>query len=148
MSNKKFSFSEKKVNQRIKEIRGKCSSTEFSKKLGFSISYLSEIETGKRKPSLEMLYKISQNEKINLHWLLTGEGMTFVGESDSLSDIDSNLQTCETCGQPYNLESLMKEKEKQLEEKERIIASKAQLNVRLEQENVELRAKIEKLDIG
>lgn len=42
--------------------------------LGFSSSYLSEVESGKTKPSLELLVNISQITNYSLHWLLTGEG--------------------------------------------------------------------------
>ena len=72
MSSKKIVISE--IGNRIKQIRGKDTQKEFAKILGFSSSYLSEVESGKTKPSLELLVRISQIANCSLHWLLTGEG--------------------------------------------------------------------------
>lgn len=67
---------EKNIHGRIREVRLsiKLSLTAFAKMLGFSVSYLSEVENKKTKPSLSLLYKISSLPKIDGHWLLTGEG--------------------------------------------------------------------------
>lgn len=55
-------------------VRGSERQREFAKRLGFSTSYLSEVESGKTRPSLELLVAISQKTNKSIHWLLTGEG--------------------------------------------------------------------------
>ena len=82
MSSKKIVKSE--TGSRIKHVRGKDAQKEFAKILGFSPSYLSEVESGKTKPSLELLIKISQYTKYSLHWLLTGEGPMFLEPSEGM----------------------------------------------------------------
>ena len=52
--------------------------------LGFSSSYLSEVESGKTKPSLELLLNISQITNYSLHWLVTGEGPMFLEPSGGM----------------------------------------------------------------
>ncbi len=82
LSSKKIVKSE--IGSRIKRTRGKNTQKEFSKNLDFSTSYLSEVESGKTKPSLEMLLKISQITNYSLHWLLTGQGPLFIGATESM----------------------------------------------------------------
>lgn len=65
------------IHQRITKVR-KCkglSQKEFSVIIGISQSYLSEVENGKSKPSLELLSGIvNRFNDINADWLLTGRG--------------------------------------------------------------------------
>jgi phage repressor protein C with HTH and peptisase S24 domain len=82
LSSKKIAKSE--IGDRIKHARGNDTQKEFAKNLGFSSSYLSEVETGKTKPSLQLLLNISQFTKYSLHWLLTGEGAMFIEHSESM----------------------------------------------------------------
>jgi phage repressor protein C with HTH and peptisase S24 domain len=72
LSSKKIVKSE--TGSRIRQVRGQGSQKEFAKILGFSSSYLSEVESGKTKPSLELLMNISYITNYSLHWLVTGEG--------------------------------------------------------------------------
>ena len=76
MSRKKLTKYDIKIHDRIKETRiyYHYTLTAFAKSLGFSQSYISEVENQKTKPSLVLLYQISENTTINLHWLFTGEG--------------------------------------------------------------------------
>jgi phage repressor protein C with HTH and peptisase S24 domain len=76
LSSKKIVKSE--IGNRIRRTRGKDTQKEFAKKLVFSSSYLSEVESGKTKPSLELLLKISSITNYSLHWLLTGQGPLFI----------------------------------------------------------------------
>lgn len=63
------------------------------------------------------------------------------------SDTTANTpQTCENCGQPYNLASLIEEKEKQLQEKERVIVSNEKMIELLRQENSKLKQKLGELE--
>jgi phage repressor protein C with HTH and peptisase S24 domain len=80
LSSKKVVKSE--IGVRIKHARGKDTQREFAKILGFSASYLSETESGKTKPSLELLVRISLITNYSLHWLLTGEGPMLLEPSE------------------------------------------------------------------
>ena len=65
------------IHQRITRIRKHkgMSQKEFSAIIGVSQSYLSEVESGKSKPSLELLSGIvNRFNDINADWLLTGRG--------------------------------------------------------------------------
>jgi transcriptional regulator with XRE-family HTH domain len=63
------------LNKRIKGIRERAGLTQkdFSAKIGISRSFLSEIEGGKVKPSIETLIGIVLNFQIDTHWLLAGD---------------------------------------------------------------------------
>lgn len=63
------------INNRIKRIREQEGLTQkdFSSKIGISRSFLSEIEGGKVKPSVDALIGIVLNFQIDTHWLLAGE---------------------------------------------------------------------------
>ncbi|BAP56339.1 bacteriophage CI repressor [Thioploca ingrica] len=65
------------IHQRITRVRKHkgMSQKEFSAMIGVSQSYLSEVENGKSKPSLELLSGIvNRFSDINADWLLTGRG--------------------------------------------------------------------------
>ena len=63
-----------KIGERLKIVRGKLTQKDFSKIL--KVSYWSYIrqENGERLPSLELLFKIEKRYRINIDWILTGEG--------------------------------------------------------------------------
>ncbi len=68
------------INQRIALVRkdNKLTQKEFSLALGVSRSYISEVEHGKCKPSIEMLIGINNHfDDINPDWLLTGKGTMY-----------------------------------------------------------------------
>ena len=79
------------IGGRIKKARGRNNQGEFAKKLCFSGSYLSEVESGKTKPSLELLVGISYLTKYSLHWLITGEGPMLIEPSESMVKEDTVL---------------------------------------------------------
>ncbi|HEY5600104.1 MAG TPA: LexA family transcriptional regulator [Candidatus Manganitrophaceae bacterium] len=62
------------INKRIKQARERAGLTqkEFSARIGISRSFLSEIEAGKVKPSIEALIGLLRNFDIDAHWLLMG----------------------------------------------------------------------------
>jgi phage repressor protein C with HTH and peptisase S24 domain len=72
------------IGNRIRHTRGRETQKEFAKTLGFSASYISEIESGKTKPSLDLLLKISNITNYSLHWLITGQGPVLIEPSESL----------------------------------------------------------------
>lgn len=63
------------IGNRIKKLRESVNPSQksFAEILGWSNTYLSDIERGRTKPSLEFLISISENTKCDLNWLLTGE---------------------------------------------------------------------------
>src|SRR5581483_1251463 len=63
------------INKRIKRVREQEGLTQkdFSSRIGISRSFLSEIEGGKVKPSIEALVGIVLNFQIDTHWLLAGD---------------------------------------------------------------------------
>ncbi len=67
------------VTQRIKKVRKKLSLTqkEFAVALSIPHTSISRYELGSVKPSFDILSKIGQQYKINLNWLLTGDGTMF-----------------------------------------------------------------------
>jgi len=69
----------KKIAQNIKTLRHslKLSQKEFAIKLGCKWYQIKDMETGKTKPSLELISKISENFSINYDWLLVGSGEMF-----------------------------------------------------------------------
>lgn len=64
------------INKRINLAREYLGLTQEKLRisLGLSQSYISEIETGKKKPSDTVLIALAYRWEINFHWLLTGEG--------------------------------------------------------------------------
>ena len=64
------------VGRRIRELRLSINTRQkrFSEILGCSNSYLSDIESGRTKPSLELLISISENTNCSLEWLIIGKG--------------------------------------------------------------------------
>lgn len=64
------------MKDRIKEVRKKfhLSQTEFAKKLGFSMSYIAQIEIGAKIPSDRTLQDIAREYNISYEWLKTGDG--------------------------------------------------------------------------
>lgn len=65
------------INERIKAVRSynKMNQKDFSSAIGVSQSYLSEAETGKSKPSIDIFVGIANRyNDIDCRWLLTGEG--------------------------------------------------------------------------
>ncbi|NIP39646.1 MAG: helix-turn-helix transcriptional regulator [Candidatus Dadabacteria bacterium] len=76
------------TGQRIKTIRAKHSLTqhEFSKRIGISPNYLSELETGKAKPSKPVLLALEHKFGVSYDWLVKGKGPESV-------QIDNKLNT-------------------------------------------------------
>lgn len=60
------------VGKRIRGLRGKVRQIDWVKKLGCSQGYLSQVERGVTKPSLEFLVTISRITGVDIDWILTG----------------------------------------------------------------------------
>ena len=65
---------------RLRKIRQhlRLKQKEFAKGLSMSSPALSEIENGKYKPGHEFLYNIAKTYKVNLYYLIFGEGEMFL----------------------------------------------------------------------
>lgn len=66
----------KTIGQRFKEMRLSKGYTqeEFGKLLGYSQSFIAEIERGNLKPSRNILIALKSNLDININWLLANDG--------------------------------------------------------------------------
>lgn len=64
------------MKERIKEIRKfyKLTQTDFANKLGLSQNFITQLETGSKKPSDRTISDICRIYSINEKWLRSGEG--------------------------------------------------------------------------
>lgn len=69
-----------KIGNRIKNIRTSLNlkQKEFSKKLNIAASSLSEIETGRYSPGLDVIITLAKEFDVDLYYLLMGEGEMFI----------------------------------------------------------------------
>jgi len=76
---------ENTLGDRIKRLRKQQRMTQvnFAQSLGISQANLSEIESGKSKPSIEVLIAMVILYKVDLHWLLFSENLLFKKEMDA-----------------------------------------------------------------
>jgi len=63
---------------RIKFTHGSLSKVEFARALGISRNTLLQWETNKAFPNFEKLQKIHEKFKVNINWLLSGEGNPYL----------------------------------------------------------------------
>lgn len=85
------------INKRIKQVRERIGLTqkEFAAQIGVSRSFLSEIEAGKVKPSVETLIGIVTRFQIDPYWLLIGadgEGPVDLVAAESASGYASSAE--------------------------------------------------------
>jgi len=75
----------KEIGFRLQAVRKKLNllQKDFAKTLDISNASLSEMEAGNAKPRFELIYNITKKFKININYLLHGEGEIFM--SDELS---------------------------------------------------------------
>ena len=74
----------KTFGSRVREIRTRLGLTQgdFGRGLGISIQHLSDIESDKKKPCHDFFYHMAKEYRINLNYLLLGEGAMFVGDKE------------------------------------------------------------------
>ncbi len=67
------------VGLRLKQIRKSLKLTigELSKATGLSVSGISEMESGNKKPSSVYMFGLAKEFKVNVNWILTGMGTMF-----------------------------------------------------------------------
>jgi len=78
------------IGARLLQLRGnlKLTQTDLAKRLKMNPSAISQMESGKIKPSLETLVLLDKYYGVNLHWLVTGKGTMYSvsGEPQSASE--------------------------------------------------------------
>lgn len=79
MKNKNTKIDLVGLGKRVKAIRKELGllQRDFVKIVNITMSTLSDIETGKKRPGSEMLFILSDEYRVNLHYLLHGEGEMF-----------------------------------------------------------------------
>lgn len=67
------------TGERIKQLRKslKLSQVELAEKLSINASAISQMESGKIRPSLDTMIQLNKLVGVNLHWLITGSGNMF-----------------------------------------------------------------------
>jgi transcriptional regulator with XRE-family HTH domain len=90
MSRKILNITEKKLGDRLKQVRLAKDLTQqaFAESLDTSASYISDIEAGKTAPGSKFLTTFLRKFNINLNWLLTGEGEMFLDESKKVVPVE------------------------------------------------------------
>jgi DNA-binding XRE family transcriptional regulator len=75
----------KEIGFRLQLVRKKLNllQKDFAKTLDISNASLSEMEAGNAKPRFELIYNITKKFKVNINYLLHGEGEVFM--SDEIS---------------------------------------------------------------
>lgn len=83
MKKKKTTIDLEGIGKRVKAIRRELGllQKDFVKVVNINMSTLSDIETGKKRPGSEMLFILSDEYRVNLHYLLHGEGEMFRQET-------------------------------------------------------------------
>lgn len=77
----------KRLKQLLEALRIK--QNQFAQSVGVSPSHVSDVLTGRRNGfSTEVVVKIAELYKVNLHWLLTGEGDMFISSPDKVVEND------------------------------------------------------------
>lgn len=75
---------------RIKVVRKKLriSQKDFAASIGYSACYLSEIESGRKNPNLAFFFKLLEIHKLNINYLLSGEGDIFLRTPEPQPPVD------------------------------------------------------------
>ncbi len=131
--------------KRFKEARETLGLTrvEFRESIGISATYLSEIEHGKKIPSLKILRKIENIHKINRRWLETGVGEMFLPDQAGPHVISEQLDKIRDSYQSRADGSLLFElAELRAEQAEEIMLSNIPDAIWLEQKIKELYTKL------
>ena len=66
----------KAIGQRIRQLRGNLSQEDFARELGTVRGYIGDIERGRTKPSLELLYSLAVKYGVSIDWIVTGKERT------------------------------------------------------------------------
>jgi transcriptional regulator with XRE-family HTH domain len=84
----------KSIGENLRIVRKKLSQKKFGESVGVSRSYVSDIEHGRIKPSLEYLINVAEKYEVSLDWILLNRIAVSASEStialnpNSESDLD------------------------------------------------------------
>jgi len=97
------------IDVRLREIRKykRLTQDDFAKKIGLKQGSIADWERGKSSPSIDTLVIIANSFNINLHWLLTGQGEMFLGQTPQTSEFQANNNELEK--QQKRLQDLQKQ---------------------------------------
>ncbi|WP_297094010.1 helix-turn-helix transcriptional regulator [uncultured Draconibacterium sp.] len=72
------------TSKRVTEIRRELNITqaELGRRLDESIQYINKVESGAINLKQATMIKLYQRLRVNLNWLLTGEGARFISPQD------------------------------------------------------------------
>ena len=94
------------IADRIKFIRGSLTKVEFARALGINRNTLLNYETNKGLPDFERLKKIQAKFKVNINWLLSGNGKPYLERlkhppniEDRIIKLEARITTLEREGQ-------------------------------------------------
>ena len=79
------------VADRLKFIRGSLTKVEFAGALGINRNTLLQWENNKLFPRFEKLQKIHKIFKVNINWLLSGEGEPYLKQLQHPPDIETRI---------------------------------------------------------
>jgi hypothetical protein len=83
-----MNFDHKSIARRIKNIREikKVRGPAIKETFGISDKEFFEIESGHKKPPLQLLHTMYERHSVNLHWLFGGHGEIFLNSNCDLDE--------------------------------------------------------------
>ncbi len=79
------------IADRIKYIRGSLTQIEFCRELGIFRNTLQKWEANKGFPDYESLLKLHKQFKVNINWLISGEGKPYLRRLKYPPDIETRI---------------------------------------------------------
>ncbi len=92
----KAEHDETTIAERIKFIRGSLTQVVFCKKLDIFRNTLQNWEADKYLPDFESIVKLHQIFKVNINWLISGEGKPYLTRSKNPPDIKTRISKMES----------------------------------------------------
>ncbi len=76
----------KVMGERLRQVRGNLTQAAFAESLGFSQSYIADIEVGRTKPGIELLKAVCEKYGVTIDWLILGVESTLKHQASSAPD--------------------------------------------------------------
>ncbi|MFQ5510119.1 MAG: LexA family protein [Leptospirillia bacterium] len=80
---KKISVTHPGIGARMRELRGRIPRTELAEQLGVGLTTVIRYEKEERVPDVNYALAVCERFKVNLDWLLKGEGPRYVGQGNT-----------------------------------------------------------------
>ena len=81
------------IGQRLREVRGGMSQSEFAEVLGVHQNTIANYETGKRLPDAAVISTLFNKMQVDPTWLITGSRELMAGLSDEESSLLENYRS-------------------------------------------------------